>query len=55
MSADMAFNTGVQLERERIVALIEQMEDVTFIADADQDYIVGDALDLIELIKMGTK
>lgn len=38
-------------ERNRIIALINQLEEVSFVSDADQDYIIGDALDLIELIK----
>lgn len=42
---------GQERERERIIALINQLEEVSFVSDADQDYIIGDALDLIELIK----
>ena len=41
---------GIRQERERIVELLDSL-DIQFTNLEDPDYIVGDALDLIELIK----
>jgi hypothetical protein len=49
-----AFNQGLQFgemeERERIIELLDSL-DIQFTDLDDPDYIVGDALDLIKLIK----
>lgn len=45
-----AYENGTKRERERIVRLIETL-DLQYVPDGVQDFIAGDALDLINLIK----
>ena len=49
-NATIAYNQGVERERERIIKLIDQL-DISFIGDENEPFIVGDALDLIALIE----
>jgi len=49
------WSNAVRFERERICDLINNLEEVSFEADAGLDFIAGDALDLIALIKGETK
>ena len=49
-NAHRAYEQGVQRERERIIKLIERL-DIDFMASEDDPFAVGDALDLIALIK----
>ena len=45
------FERGVAAEQERIIAILDSL-DIQFTCIDDRPYIVGDALDLIELIKI---
>lgn len=47
-----AYENGTKRERERIVRLIETL-DLQYVPDGVEDFIAGDALDLINLIKGG--
>ena len=49
-NAHRAYEQGVQREQERIIKLIERL-DIDFMASEDDPFAVGDALDLIALIK----
>jgi hypothetical protein len=49
-NAHNAYEIGVKTERQRIIELLDSL-DIQFTDLDDPDYIVGDALDLIELIK----
>ena len=44
------FERGSKEERERIIQIIDSL-DVGFSSYEDKGYVVGDALDLIQLIK----
>lgn len=55
-----AYWQGIEHEQDRILRLLINMDDISFMPDEDAnygvqiDYAVGDALDLIDLI-MGQK
>jgi hypothetical protein len=49
-NAHNAYEIGVKTERQRIIEMLDSL-DIQFTDLDDPDYIVGDALDLIELIK----
>ena len=51
-TASLAF--AAHQERERIVELLDSL-DISFTGYEDKDYAVGDALDLIELIREGSE
>jgi hypothetical protein len=48
----IAWDLGAAAERERIIQIIDSL-DIQFDAPDGVDYIAGDALDLIALIKDG--
>ena len=50
INAHNAFGIGVRTERERIIQILDSL-DISFIAYEDRNYDVGDALDLIEIIR----
>jgi hypothetical protein len=49
-NAHNAFGIGVRTERERIIKLLDSL-DIGFTSYEDKGYVVGDAFDLIEIIK----